>query len=218
MTMASMEDKATTRKELKVALKQRSHEELADQSKRICSAVLQVPSYKAASTVVAYLACAKLREVDTGAIIEEALTRGVKLYVPVVDDSNSNMRMLHLDSLKGVKEVPPFGIREPVGTYADGTARSDLFTEKDVPDVILLPGLGFDRECRRLGRGGGYYDKFLVRLADFAREEGAPKPKLIGLSFEEQVVQKVPVDEHDQVCDMVVTPTESFFQDSPLTA
>lgn len=217
-TMATKEDKSSTRKELKAALKQRSHEELAEQSGDICSAVLQMPSYKAANTVVAYLSCAKLREVDTCAIIEDALTRGVKLYVPVVDDSNSNMRMLHLDSLDSVKEVPPFGIREPLVTYADGSARSDLFTAGDVPDVVLLPGLGFDRVCRRLGRGGGYYDKFLGRLAKYASEKGVSMPRLIGLSFLEQVLPKVPVDEHDQLCDLVVTPAESFCRDGLVAA
>ena len=216
--MASKEDKAATRTELKSALKQRSPEELAEQSSAICSAVLQMPTYKAASTLVAYLSAARLREVDTGAVIEDALARGVKVYVPVVDDSDSNMRMLHLDSLEGVTAAPPFGIREPVPTYADGSARSELFAVGDIPEVVLLPGLGFDRYCRRLGRGGGYYDKFLGRLADVANEKAVTRPKLIGLSFLEQVVEKVPVDEHDRLCDMVVTPTESFVRDGPVSA
>lgn len=216
--MATKEEKASTRKELKAALKKRSLDELVDQSKAICAAILDMPTYKAAKTVVAYISCAKLREVDTGAIIDDALARNVKLYVPVVDDRDSNMRMLHLDSLDGVKEVPPFGIREPVETYADGSPRIDLFSAGDVPDVVLLPGLGFDIECRRLGRGGGYYDKFLARLPDYASEKGVAKPKLIGLGFLEQILPKVPVDEHDQLCDVLVTPEKSYSRDTPYSA
>jgi 5-formyltetrahydrofolate cyclo-ligase len=212
--MATKEGKASARKELKAVLKKCSQEELAEQSKGICSAILHMPIYKAANTIVAYLSSAKLREVETNDIVQEALARGVKLYVPVVDDSNSNMRMLHLDSLECVKEVPPFGIREPFATYSNGCSRSELFAAGDIPDLVLLPGLGFDKSCRRLGRGGGYYDKFLVRLGEFAKGRGVPRPKLVGLSFQEQMLKMVPVDEHDQICDVVVTPSESFVRDS----
>jgi 5-formyltetrahydrofolate cyclo-ligase len=214
MLVASREAKSEKRKELKKALKLCTLEDLSQQSTAICNAVLQLPNYRAARTVVAYLSCEKLREVDTNILIDDILRRQVKLYVPAVDDKDSNMSMLHLDSMQGVKAVPPFGIREPTQNYKDGSTREELLSSGDLPDIVLLPGLGFDKHCRRLGRGGGYYDKFLARLMERAAPREQKRPTLVGLSFSEQVVDEVPVDVHDHLCDMVITPEQTFLRDT----
>ncbi|MEZ5297191.1 MAG: 5-formyltetrahydrofolate cyclo-ligase [Ilumatobacteraceae bacterium] len=67
----------------------------------------------------------------------------------------------------------------------------------DVPDVIVVPGLGFTAAGDRLGRGGGWYDRF---LAD-RRSDGVA----IGVCFAEQIVDELPVDDHDVPLDLVVT-------------
>lgn len=69
--------------------------------------------------------------------------------------------------------------------------------DPSVPDVVIVPGLGFTATGRRLGRGGGWYDRFLAgRRADAV---------VIGVCFTEQVIDDVPVDVHDVPVDVVVT-------------
>ena len=69
----------------------------------------------------------------------------------------------------------------------------------DSIDVVLVPGIGFDPKGGRLGRGGGYYDRFL--------SDSRP-PVVIGVAFDEQVVTQVPREPHDQMMSVVVTPTK----------
>ena len=66
-------------------------------------------------------------------------------------------------------------------------------------DLLLVPGLGFDESCRRLGQGGGYYDRFLPLLKDDCI--------VVGVAFDEQIVETVPTGPHDRKVDYVVTPT-----------
>lgn len=64
-------------------------------------------------------------------------------------------------------------------------------------DVVVVPGLGFDRAGRRIGQGGGYYDRFLARLPQ--------RVIRVGWAFGVQVVDELPADPHDQGVDMVIT-------------
>ena len=71
------------------------------------------------------------------------------------------------------------------------------FSPEDL-DAVLVPGLAFDRTGGRLGRGKGYYDRFFQKLPK--------KTLLIGLAFDEQVVERVPLEPHDRKIDLLVTP------------
>jgi len=88
-------------------------------------------------------------------------------------------------------ENGPFGTRHPAES-APGI----------VPDVLLVPLLGFDRSGRRLGYGGGYYDRTLAALRD------RKTVLAIGIAFREQEVANIPCDEDDQSLDWVVTDSE----------
>lgn len=67
-------------------------------------------------------------------------------------------------------------------------------------DLILMPGLGFDRSGRRLGRGKGFYDNYLKRCITQSRG----KPYTIAVAFKEQLCQEIPVDDHDMLIDEVL--------------
>ncbi len=82
--------------------------------------------------------------------------------------------------------VGSYGIAEPVGT---------LFTEYSSIDLVIVPGLAFDKAGRRLGRGKGYYDKLLPHIA-------APK---LGICFPFQLVEEVPAEAFDFRMDGVIT-------------
>ncbi len=55
----------------------------------------------------------------------DTLPAGKRCFVPRIQDKQSNMQLLHLDTMEGLRTVPPFGIREPTEQYADGTPRQD---------------------------------------------------------------------------------------------
>jgi len=208
--MSKAAEKSAARGLLKSLLNAARAEDLASQSAAICDRVAQLPVHREAAVVAGYLTCAKLNEVDTAPLISALLTQQKRLYVPVVADRDSNMHMLHLDSLACVHSVPPFGIQEPRATYDDGAPRAALLQagNADLPQVVLMPGLGFDRLGGRLGRGGGYYDAFIARLMEHAALRGVPRPSLVGLCFREQLQERVPTDAHDQRVDWLVTPDE----------
>lgn len=66
-------------------------------------------------------------------------------------------------------------------------------------DMILLPAVGFDKQCNRLGRGGGYYDKYLARVKK--------ETVLVGVGYDFQLIDEVPIGRHDKRMDYVITPT-----------
>lgn len=87
-----------------------------------------------------------------------------------------------------------YGVPEPDPEVSTGVCVSEI-------DVVLVPGMAFDRAGRRLGRGGGFYDRFLALI---------PQAVRIGIAFEEQVVDRVPSESHDQSIDLLVTPSGLF--------
>ena len=94
----------------------------------------------------------------------------------------------------------PFGLREPASTSED-----EAVTPGDFPALILTPGLAFDREGKRLGRGGGYYDRFFAELDEAGREYFS-----LGLCMDFQVTDSVPVEENDKKMDGLLTGKELY--------
>jgi 5-formyltetrahydrofolate cyclo-ligase len=127
-------------------------------------------------------------EVGTDRIREAYLAAGVQLYYPAVTGKGVLAFYPHRDG--DAWETGPYGIPEP--PRAPGREpRVDGF------DLVLVPGIAFDRGGRRLGRGFGYYDRFLGGLPD-----GVPR---VGLGFSHQLVAEVPVGAWDVPVHALVT-------------
>jgi len=123
-------------------------------------------------------------EVPTQQLLDLLVHMGKTVLLPrVVSDTD-----MELCCYTGHKDLQPgaFGILEPTG---------ELFTDYAAIDVAVIPGMAFDHEGHRLGRGKGYYDRFLPRL---------PRVYKIGLCFAFQLVDHIPADPHDVVMDEVV--------------
>lgn len=129
----------------------------------IQSIVLEAPWFKSSKRLCAYISCSALREVDTSKLLSQILSPapdGNKLqtakilYVPRVEDKNSNMRMFNISRIDDLV-ANSMNILEPASVDADGNAREDVMHANDPVDLFILPGLAFDRSGRRLGRGGG---------------------------------------------------------------
>lgn len=106
------------------------------------------------------------------------------ILLPCVKGDVLELRVF--EGMESLQAGEAFGILEPVG---------EIFTDYDAIDMIVVPGVAFDRQGNRLGRGRGYYDKILkeTRVA-----------KKVGICFDFQFVEEVPVDELDVRMDVVI--------------
>ncbi|MFO1413445.1 MAG: 5-formyltetrahydrofolate cyclo-ligase [Burkholderiales bacterium] len=155
----------------------------------IAGRIVALPSFAAARCLLLTLPFRS--EWDTRAVIAAAQAQGRTVVLPRVDDA---ARMLDLHVVRDVERetAPGFrGIPEPAATLP----RVDLAAI----DWVLVPGVAFDPTGRRLGYGGGYYDRLLAMLdARAMRVAGA---------YDLQVVPSVPAAPHDLVVDLIVTDT-----------
>lgn len=210
--MSHAEQKAELRKAVKHQLRKLTAERMASESQAIAHHVLQSHIFHQRKWLGIYLHCAKLREVDTTLVVKAALEDGSnkECFVPLVEDQRANMKLLHLDSVDGLVAVPPFNILEPQSTYSNGEPRQDaLFMAKPL-ELLLMPGLAFDRQGHRLGRGGGYYDSFINKCKQRAEAKGWDPPLLVALAFEAQMVDTVPTAAHDIDVDILITASNVF--------
>ncbi|MDL2215081.1 5-formyltetrahydrofolate cyclo-ligase [Dysgonomonas sp. OttesenSCG-928-M03] len=106
-----------------------------------------------------------------------------EFYLPVVKDNDIILRRLQEDT---VFEKSKIGVFEPLGND---------FTEYSKLDIIIVPGVAFDRKGNRLGRGKGYYDRFLNKV----------KATKIGICFDFQLLDQIPSDNWDIKMDMIVS-------------
>ena len=221
------EKKRSLRAKIKSRLKTHAsrEEELRD-SEVICEKIMGMRAYREAKTMCVYIAHPKLHEVDCSTLIREALSTSSstserrkeeekKVYVPIVDDRNSNVRFLRIRDLEKDLEKRTMGIMEPTETdWRTNERREDLADLKDDErlDLVITPGLAFDETCKRLGRGGGYYDKFL-------REGKGREAVKIGLAYDAQIVdgeaedEAIPLDPWDVVLDVVVSKSRDFYRE-----
>jgi len=129
-------------------------------------------------------------EVETLELIKGCINLGIRVAVPLVDASAVCMIPLLIKDPE--RDLVPgyYNIPEP-------DPKKSLPLNAGEIDAAVIPGSVFDIHGGRLGYGGGYYDRFLVN--------DAPQAKRIGLAYELQVVDKVPVEPHDQPLDILVT-------------
>lgn len=143
-------EKAALRAQLRARLSQSDPAENAACDVRITQLVLSLPAFQAAERVFAY--CSVVPEVDTHAILAQARRRGKTVALPVTQP-DGQMQFARYD---GALVPGRYGIPEP--------PRSAQILLPQPGDLMLVPALAYDRAGRRLGRGGGYYDRFLARV------------------------------------------------------
>lgn len=151
-----------------------------------------------------YIASERLLEVDTSRILDHAFSKNIHVYLPRVLDRDGAMHFLQTFRHDTYNIVPPFDIQEPTEYMPDGvTRREDICATERQLDLMIVPGLAFGEGGERLGRGGGYYDTFISTYIKKKKN----KPFIVGIAFDEQIVQGIPMDVHDHRVDMIVTPT-----------
>lgn len=197
------EQKAALRSRASEALANLSPEQAAANSKRICDSLLKLLSDRQ-GPVLSFAAIRDPKrgvEVDLDAL-HQPLIRAGRLALPHLDWENRTMQALALPKAPALDDsmlkVQRHGVPEPaVGEAVDAASLS----------AILVPGLCFDRRGGRLGRGAGFYDRFLSGIP------AGSSVLLIGVCFELQLVEEVPMEAHDRRVERVVTESSSVVCD-----
>ena len=165
--------------------------EARDQKSRLIQKKLfEHAAFRKADVVCFYVALPM--EVNTQPMIEETLKMGKKVLVPLADLENKELKLYEIRDLYADLAPGALGIMEP---RRDKTRQADA---KEA-DCVIVPGLAFSASGERLGRGAGFYDRFLSGLS-------AKTPK-IALAFSFQVLPQIPQETHDHAVDIVLTET-----------
>jgi 5-formyltetrahydrofolate cyclo-ligase len=183
--------KSELRREAKLRLERIPAEEREARGDRAAANVWALPEIAAARVILTY--ASTFEEVPTDGIAAEARRRGIELVYPRCLLDRSELT-LHSVRSPDVLVNGAFGLREP----DPGCPLIDLA----MIDVALIPGLAWDRQGHRLGRGAGYYDRLLR----------GPEWRAIrcGLFFAAQEAESIPVDPWDSPLDAVVTEDETL--------
>lgn len=178
--------KARIRSKILLRLKTQKEEDRNRKSKLITSKLLRNKVFKKAKIVMFYIAFGG--EVNTEEMIREAQKTGKLICVPVCRKDRETMQPAILeDHAKLIKG--PYGVLEP--------ATRAQVEPKDL-DLVIVPGVAFDKKGNRLGRGKGCYDRFLCSLS--------AKTASIGLAFDFQMLPLVPTACHDVSVKQVIFP------------
>lgn len=170
-------------------------EEIREKSALIARRVCSLPLYRNAEIILGYMPME--HEADITDILKQAFSDGKEVAVPRM--KGARFMDFHLiDSIEGPWENHEYGIREP-------RLHLPVIHPKTCPSqnvLILVPGLAFDRKGNRLGRGKGFYDTYLAM--------GCENVKELGIAFSFQIVENVPVSDHDKCIAGVITENETI--------
>ena len=158
----------------------------------ILEQILGLEAYRRAKLVHTYVS-SKENEVDTRALIGACLKQGKCVAVPVVMPGTKTLAHALIDGLDQLV-VGPWGLAQP-----DPAAATWLPAEARI-DLVVVPGLAFDRRGHRIGWGGGYYDRFLAQVQTVK----------IGLCYDALVLDCIPGEPHDVPVDLVVAETAIY--------
>ena len=163
-------------------------------SREIIARCMALPEYQRAQTVLFYLDVRS--EVRTRNDLDKALASGKKIVVPYCVDGE--LELFHLEQTDELS-VGMYRILEPKPELRTVAAKKVDVSEID---MIIVPGVAFDRRGGRTGHGKGYYDKML--------EHARPETPLIALAFECQLFDEIPMQDHDVFMDKVITEKAAY--------
>lgn len=192
----SMIDTKTEKKALRTkvlaARDAMSVEERARAAAVVCDAVCASQAYAQANVILAYASFGT--ELQTQTLLERILVDKKILILPRVDKAVGCLQLHHMARLDELV-VGVWGIREP-------PVDALIVPVADI-ELIVVPGVAFDRAGFRIGYGGGYYDKLLPTAN--------PATARLSGTFDCQIVDAVPNEIHDQRVDVIFTPTQKIF-------
>ncbi len=175
-------DKKELRKQIRAAKKAVPFCEKCSRSIPIMQQVEQLPQFRDAQTILLYWSMED--EVQTHDFVNRGYQQKT-LLLPCVD--GDDLRLRQYTGPECLKEGEQFGIGEPTGPE---------FTDLNSVQMIIVPGVAFDRHNNRMGRGRGFYDRLL---------KSTPNAYKVGVAFNFQMVELVPTEEFDVPMNAVIT-------------
>lgn len=181
-------DKPTLRHHIRALKRGQTATQLREWSALLADALATHPWFVAARSVMLFASLPD--EPDTSSLLS-AFAASKRLFLPAVVGDEIEVRRYSPDN---VLTTGAYGISEPTGDVLHDLAELDL---------IVVPGVAFDPEGHRLGRGRGYYDRLFAR-AD-AQPPSPTRPRRLGYAFPFQILPHVPSEPHDALMDTVLT-------------
>lgn len=180
-------DKAQLRLRLRAWRVSLPPEAVAAAGEAVAGRLADLPEYGQAGTIMAYWSVGN--ELPTHRLIRAALAAGKRVCLPATIPEEGRLEPRQVtdpdrELVTGARNIPAPAEGAPV-------------IEPGEIDLILVPGMAFDREGRRMGRGFGYYDRFF-------RNNQPLRAVLVGLAYEQQVLPSVPHDKWDMPLQMIV--------------
>lgn len=176
-----MSEKEQIRKIYRNGRNSLNQEQVQEWSGQICERLQASQLYRDAAAVCFYYPLGK--EVNLLAAAAKALEERKKVAFPKTE--GDEIRFYQVENLKDFREGS-FHVMEPV---------SDKRLMETTP-LVLTPGLVFDRQKNRMGYGRGYYDRFAA---------GTPDAVKVGIAYEMQITEQIPVDGYDVPMDYILT-------------
>ena len=177
-----MMEKAEIRKRMRELKRAVTPEEKLRRSETVMRGVEQLPEFQRARVVLLYWSMAD--EVQTHAFVERWFKEKT-LLLPCVD--GDDLRLRQYTGPECMVAGEQFGIGEPTG---------EEWKDLDAVECIIVPGVAFDRKNNRMGRGRGFYDRLL---------KSTPNAVKIGVAYDFQVLDSIPVEPHDVKMDKIVS-------------
>lgn len=182
-------DKKELRRQIRAAKALVTFDEKLERSQTVMKQVERLPQFAKADTILLYWSMDD--EVQTHDFVNNWYTEKTVL-LPCVDGDDLKLRQY--TGAECLRAGEQFGIGEPVGPE---------FTELDRVQMIVVPGVAFDHQCNRMGRGRGFYDRLL---------KSTPNAFKVGVAFDFQLVDEVPVEAFDVKMDCVVAEKWNSFK------
>lgn len=181
--------KQDLRERILTLLRNQKQQERLTKSLIIAEKLFNLKEYRNAQTVLFYASFDG--EVETFEMIKQAQKQNKRIGLPKIEPSRKEIHPKTINNLEEDLEEGPYNILQPKDNQTQDLDVNDI-------DLVVVPGVAFDKSNHRLGRGGGYYDRFLTTLPGCA--------KTVGLAFDFQMVDSLPqTSDHDVPVSCVVS-------------
>ncbi|KAI8640709.1 5-formyltetrahydrofolate cyclo-ligase-like protein [Parasitella parasitica] len=209
MSKAIVELKKQLRKDMANRLGLLSTSELKKQSRSVQQKLQEMDVFRASKNVSIYISMPN-SEIVTTDIIHDLLNSDKNCFIPRC--TKNTMDMVKINDIEDFESLPinKWNIPEPPLDQPRADAIDDNYGNG--LDLILVPGVAFDKARNRIGHGKGYYDRYIKKCNIWADEHGIDRPKTIALSLKEQILEvgAIPLEETDERLDFILTPSDTF--------
>ncbi len=161
-----------------------------EKSLAIFNILKETDFYRKADNIMVYITLENENEVSTEPIIDDLFDRGKRIFVPLTVHKTKALIVSELKDLEKDLKVGNFGVMEP----KKETTRP---VDPSILDLVIVPGVAFDKRGFRIGHGAGYYDRFLPRLSE--------KTATVSIAFDMQLIDEVPICCHDIAVKYIMT-------------